>query len=263
MKHLPPAYIHGLGWRSAKGRPYGRRFGLHRLQHSMEIDGTRVSPTFVYEGKNASASGWIATVGGEDLDLASTGTDPTYDEAVPWVSEEDRSVSINGGEVFEAPQNSPFGLGENDFVLEAVLEFPADSTFRYACGIRAGGVLWALTQTTGNKLQLILNDGSTQVLCLSKNTLSSGWLHCICFGDRSADASMYIDGTNEQATAISTVGGISPAAPWVIGARPDSVGSSKWSGGLAFFALWQSSGWLSDSTNDGIASSRYSQLVGL
>lgn len=101
---------------------------VDRLSSDLTINGTTVSPTFVYYGGDASGSGWTAATG-DNLDFVSAGTDPTYNAGSPLLgATNDDSVDFNAGDYFAEASAGSADVTTEDLVFEIVFQAAGSGT---------------------------------------------------------------------------------------------------------------------------------------
>ncbi|KKL05838.1 hypothetical protein LCGC14_2602030 [marine sediment metagenome] len=66
--------------------------GVDNLDPNLTINGTTVTPTFRYNGKDANGTDWAPWTYGETLDWVSNGTNISFNQGSPLLGSNDDSV---------------------------------------------------------------------------------------------------------------------------------------------------------------------------
>jgi hypothetical protein len=246
--------------------------GVDRLSASLTLNGTTVDPAARYKGGDASASGWDAWTYGDDMSLSGSGTAPEYNQGSPVVgNSSDDSVRFNGSNYgFIGSTAATAQPGTNDFVYEMILERPNLATLQYPfnhLGASGGGIFTRYNSANG-QITLQFSDGTGNISLTTQTNVEYGWFHIMWFCDRSLSGSnglrCYVNGQSVNGTNPSArQGSIAPTTALSFG-RNTSY-SAPYTGRIAYFATWNSSGWLDHSSmteTDALALDRFQTLVG-
>lgn len=220
--------------------------GYTNLSNDLSINGSTVSPTYVYRGHEASVATWTAHVG-SNVSSASTGTDPTVDSYTPFTDTTCESVKFNAGKIYQAASNTIYDLANEDFVFELIFaNVNADQTL-LAKKAQAGSGTGYLFNTVSNGSSIRLSMSGSGGGATPSVTLTQGlvWHHVMFFGDKSENSTNgclgYVNGSAGSGVNISGVGSLTNTSTFTIGAN--SVSSTKWSSHLAYAAMWKQSDW--------------------
>lgn len=233
--------------------------GVSALSQTLTINGTSVTPTFWYQGENASASGLTATVGD---DLTAAGSGGTFQDDVPMPTATGKAFSPDGTRYFKASDTSFGDIATEDFVVEVVAALPTTNGLVTAYKIAAGPVGWVLGCSGANKWSMTLY-GDASVQTLSAATMVPGhWYHVLFFADKSGSGAFYVNGDASGTPAgISGVNDISSAGLFAIAAS--SAGASVADRPIAHVAMWKSASWLDTHLQPTIAQQRFATLCGV
>ena len=244
--------------------------GVDLLPRSLTINGVTKSPTFWYNGGDASGDGWSAEVGGASGDLTlQAGAVPNYNQGSPLGqqgnggsnSTNDDSVIFNAGGYFKAG-NSDFGqITTEDFVFELLFKTPALGGSERICGKWVTSEGYAFYLYGSGYVHLYLQGSGTVDITLTGQLAASSWYHLMAFGDRSGSCAGYLCGAAAGTPAvISTLSSLTTTEELQIGAAGDGL---PYPGGIAQFAMWQGAAWLNSHSQDDLAAARFRQVRGL
>lgn len=244
---------------------------VSNLPQDLTINGITVSPSFRYEGKNATTSGWTATVG-PNLTIASTGTDPLVGRDTPLIESADKAVRVMGGTVWDCSNNSAHQVTTEDLVFEIFGAFGTTGGVQNLMGTYgSSGVGWRLyTNLTQIILQLVISTNTNMIINLDA---AESWQHLMFFVDRNDGTSngcrWYKNGVlNNTAIPSASTGDISNSNPFVIGAT--AVYGSKVSdtSDIAYCAMYKRSNWFAGGAQNStdwelVARTRCAQIAGI
>jgi hypothetical protein len=238
--------------------------GIAQLSNSLTINSITESPTFVYEGKNATVPTWIATIG-NNLASASTGTDPTPEQGTPFIDETDKGVLFNNGKVY-AEAGTTFGdVGTDDIVFEVVFRCTSGITSSFVCKRdSASNDGWVSFINTSNQLVFNIDDGTASINVTSGVLTPGAWYHAAFFGDRSGSGQWYINGTasGSAASLSGAANTLDVVAPLVVGAlREDFINKSQ--DIIVYLALWHRGAWLDTHLQATVSMDRFSRVSGI
>lgn len=241
----------------ARERFLAAKNGLSNLSQTLTINSQTVSPTFRYEGKNATVSTWTATVG---EDLTGAGSGGTFGLSVPFTDGLDKAVNGDGTRYWVAP--SSFVTGTRDIVLEAVLQFSATSTAHIA-STRITSKGWYIREHLGNgyiAFGIVGDAGSAQ--CITNPSLVDGaFYHVMFFCDRSGSIQGYVNGIARGGpSVVSAIGSV--ADDGSLGVAATSTGTTPYDKSIVYIAGWFQDNWLDTHLQADIAAERFAKLTG-
>lgn len=244
--------------------------GTQNLSNDITINGTTVSPTLMYEGKNLTGTtSWIPTIGDT---LTASSASYRYNLPTPFNNETDKSI-INthpGYGFVKTADNTYPGLTTEDYIWEIIF---STSDLAGAAGAlsaifykRATMPSYFLRQS-GSSMSYIAHDGTTQLsnLAIGISLLPPySWYHLLIIHDRSSGIQAYANGVAGTADARSCVNTLNDTStPFVLAAQA-ATGSNNWNGNLVRVALWKApSGWLNSYLQPTFAQQRFFALMGL
>lgn len=260
-----PGVVRSLGGVSDEGllfQAFAGESSLANLSQELSINNNTLTPTYRYEGKNASASGWTATVG-TDLVLASSGTDPTYQELTPLTGSTDKAVKFAAGKTFQAASTSTYDLSADttsDLIWEAVFQVPFDFSQVVIYGKYTGadlGPLLLVEATTG-----LLKHYGTVVMTMGSLT-AGAWYHVLVMTDRNSNTRCYLNGSLSGTPTASSVAEMSNTMPFEIGGYANAT--NKGNGRIALVQHWRAAAGTINTTaeQDSIAKERFARLIGM
>jgi len=245
---------------------YSLENGVDYLNPVLTINGITETPVFRYKGGDASASGLPAWGYGPDLDFASAGDDPTYNDGSPLLGANDDSVKFNNGDFFRYDASTTFAdITSEDIVMEmVVVRGGLGGIFSKRDSSNHG---WVIQDET-NDIRLLLSDPDGDNVSIITNALAAGqWIHLMFFVDRSnvIGGAVYINGTNETLTiigSITDIGTLVTSANLAVGAlRFDGVLKSL--ANVAYVAMWKRDAWLDTHLQAAVAKERFAKLTGV
>ncbi|NIU03756.1 MAG: hypothetical protein GWN29_04870 [Gammaproteobacteria bacterium] len=236
--------------------------GAAALAQSLTINGTTVAPTFWYQGENASASGWTATVGD---DLTAAGSGGTFGDDVPMPTAAGKAFNGDGSRYFSASDTALGSMTTEDFVVEGIICQNTGSNGRFASTFTTG-YGWAFYNNANDKLAMyIYSAGGGQNIQTAAASVSPGiWYHFMAFASRSTTGfgQAFLNGTASGAAVdLSSVTDISNSQPLTLGA--DADGTNAADRPIAFVALWKRANWLDTHLQATIAQQRFATLTGV
>jgi len=235
--------------------------GLNQLSDSITINGVTNTPTIRYKGGDADATDWDAWAYGTTL-TRQAGTAPTYNFGAPFLDANSDSVRFNGGNRYQAGDNTTGEFTNEDMVFEVVFQYNGDGKVIAAKRSGSTGAAWLLYITGLGQIALRLDDGSNVAETTSGTGLvTDAWYHAMAFADRSGSARIFLNGVGGTAASISAVGDISVAAPMTIGSYSNGV--IPFESAVAYVAAWGSDNWLDTHDQAAVASERFVKLAGV
>lgn len=225
--------------------------GLSNLEQDLTINGTTVSPTFVYEGKNATAASWAASVGS---DLTATGSGNTLGLGTPFLDNTDEAVGYVSSMHYYAPTLTYAQPGTNDFVFEVVFRAGAVSDTGYLLRTISGTGFY-LAQTSGILLLSVVGAGGSTTAGTPALT-PGAWYHVIGFVDASGGIKMYANAVAGATTGdMTSVGSVENGYALKVGYLHENP--------LAYAAMWIAPDWLDTHLQADIAKERFAKLCGV
>jgi hypothetical protein len=234
--------------------------GLTNLSSSLTINSTTLTPVARFEGGEADAASWTATIG-ENLAIGSSGTDPTVGRYTPF-TDAGEAVKINSGKIYVAANTAfldPVSDTE-DWIFESVFKYVATGAEQSVFGKFSSAGNKGLLQTI-NGSSLLRHYGVATAA--GGSTLVSGcWYHVMAFADRNGNTRCYLNGAFEGSSASGTTGH-GNSETFAIGAW-NSGGTSKFAGDIALVQIWKATGGTINTTaeQDSIAKERAVRLSG-
>ena len=235
--------------------------GASKLPRDLTINGQTVSPTFWYEGRNASTSDWVATVG---QDLTGKGSGGAVGLACPTPSDVDRAAGGEETRYWDTDDADFADISTEDYVIEVVLKYKTGVQTavlsKYTpLGNDSGYLLY--TPSAGNMYLYTADDsilsGASVILTGLQEDV---WYHLIYFIDRSGSGIGYANGSPGSAVVVSGFPNCSTVNEFRINAFADAAG--KGSQELAHAAMWKRDDWLDTHLQADLAEERFARLTG-
>lgn len=227
---------------------------LANLPQSLTINGTTVTGSFIYEGKNVSAGNpWTATVG-DNLLIAPAGS-PSFSAGVPLTSTTDFAVTPNLTS-WQAASSAFADIGTDDFVFEGLIKVSpttARAQVFYTTTTNVGG--WWI-RTDNERIQALFYDTDNDLTILGTgigDTTLSTWYHFMIFGKQGSNAALYVNGEH-SATSAAILDGT-----YTNNHAVKAVGRNT----IAFMGMWQSPSWLDTHLQADLAKERFHRLCGI
>lgn len=233
-------------------------FGIAALPRDLTINSITVSPTYWYEGRDASLTEWTARhgLGGT---LVAEGSGGGVNITPPTAGTTDRAVDTSTTRRWQGTAN--LDRGSKDFVLEFVGAFPAEAGYAMACGTRPDQGFVLLKDTGATRFTLWVNGSVLAIINGATGLVAGNYYHVMAFYDASGSCQLYVDGVASGSPAVvSTVGSITDEENFQIGAYGNDT--LPWNEEIAFAALWESSGWL-DTHLQGVLAAARAAIVGI
>lgn len=237
----------------------GLMSALANLSQPLTINGVTVQPTFLYEGKNATTSEWVATVG-QDLPVSGSGADPSVDEETALLSTTDKAVSFDGK--YYAYGGAAAGYaspGTDDFVIEWVGRCgPSAAVNQYLWrSYSSTGLLLYITSSGQLRLTAVGASAGAGIVSDVGAIAAGAWYHGMVIIDASGYAQVYVNGeASGAAVDVSGLGTIiNDLAPRLGG---NTVGGQF----IARLAMWQGAIWLDTHKPDALVAARFKALCG-
>jgi hypothetical protein len=230
--------------------------GLGQLDQSLTINGSTVSPTFVYYGADAvGGATWPAVVGD---DLASAGAGSPVNSISTPLLDGTLALEMNATlDYWKASTSSFAEINNDDFVFEVVMRTPSTALRRNFCytTVSANSGWWL--RTDGNRFQVLVYDaGGTGQVAQVSNLADNSWIHVMVFGHQGGKLAASVNG-----------GAVGVSAGTLNGSPTNNVPLSNGQGAarqsLAYVAMWQKASWLSTHDNVTIAKERFHKLIGI
>jgi hypothetical protein len=247
------------------------------LPASLTINGITVTPTFVYKGKDATASSWPADAYGETLSIAGSGTVPTINDGSPLLGSNDDSVKFELGKCYQPADAIPGDVTTEDMLFEIVWRPYQTAATYHDTFCKANGAVntkgWSFTDmAAATGLVFYINDG-TNFSYIITNVTAGVWYHCLIYVDRSDVAATGISkGLNGTFTAggtnnPSSVGSITSTGKLSIGGA-SAIGTNLSKSNVAYFAMYKQANWFAggatNTTQWGtFTAERFARLQGL
>lgn len=231
--------------------------GVSALSQTLTINGTSVTPTFWYQGENASSGGFTATVGD---DLTAAGSGGTFNDDVPMPTATGKAFNGDGTRYYAASDTTFGDIATEDFVFEAVFSLSTTNAQPVFYKISTEG--YQLRNLVAAGVRLVVT-GAGGTVNISSGALVPGvWYYLIAFGDASGSAQIYINGdASGSAQSIASVGTMTNSGALAIGAT--NVGTSIYNRPIAHVAMWKSASWLDTHLQPTIAAQRFATLCGV
>jgi hypothetical protein len=245
---------------------------ISNLSQALTINGITVQPSFRYEAKNATTTGWTATVG-PDLATASSGTDIQVGRDTPLLDSADKAVRVMNGEVYQcATDEDAHDIGTEDFVFEWFGSTSATGVYcsKYLNNITPG---WYLGGDSGNAVKFYIYNGTSSIFAGSSGAALEGWTHFICFCDRSEGSTNgfrgYINGVLVRSENPSSfTAALSNTSKFTIGSHTALTSKQNDTSDQAYMAMYKQADWFAGGAQNAtdfelIARTRCSQLAGV
>jgi len=241
------------------------RSGVANLDEDIEVNGTTVSPTFVYYGGDADGTNWIPRTGGQTLTLTATPV-PTYNDGSPCLGTNDDSVKFNDGGFYDGTDND---VATEDFVIEVLFKHQADAG-RYLISTYDGSTGYILYTNSDNARLYIEDSGGSSTLNTGAVLTPGCWYYLLAYVNRdeaSVNGSFfYINGVAVgSGKDSSAVTGTLNTNEFQLGAS--YLGSAKSTCNLAYCSMWKysdlfSAGAQGEAEAANLAASRFAQVSG-
>jgi len=239
--------------------------GVANLSSDLTINGSTVTASYVYYGGDASASGWSARVGGEDLSLVSVATPPTYNDGSPLLGADDDSVKFNGSDYFIAGNQTFGNITTEDFVIEGIIKIDPASAPRFLNKYGANQGYFAGCSSSAIRVQF--GDSVTAKAITSLVLSDYCWHHFLCFVNKDEasvnGSQLYVNGiASGVGVDVSSVGSISRNVALQLGSSFNTYDEN-----LAYCAMWKKASWHQAGAAGPtewatIAATRFAQLTG-
>jgi hypothetical protein len=236
--------------------------GISGLPTSLTINSITKTPTWWYEGRDASLTNWTSRTGAETLTAQGAGGEIGID--VPTPSTSDKAAHRIAGTTRYWKGTTIASTGTDDLVIEAVIMFMnAPSTFistRNGSGSLSGIML---RRVAGNLTFQLVIDGVAAPSITAGALGDYTWNHVMIFCDRSGSGQIYVNGAASGAAAAisSASGSLSDQGPLSIGDNPDGGGATTVTQ-VAHIAMWKGANWLDTHLQATVAASRASIVHG-
>ncbi len=230
----------------------GAQYGIDALDAQV----FSTDPTGRYRATDATANSWPAWTYGETLTTSQT---LTLNTGSPWLGANDDSWYHASAPRLENASWNP-AVGTNDFVFEwfGVVEGNGNILVIDPDNATADTIK---IQWSTNKFQCTLHDGTNTVTADTATTLVKDcWQHIMCFADRSANMSWFVNGSaSGTPQAITTVTGSLTGTTGVdVG---HDAGGGDLEGRWGYMAFWVGSG-IIDGTEATVAAERSAKAWG-
>lgn len=239
---------------------------VDRLDASLTINSTTVTPTFVYYGGAATSTTWAGEVG-DTITLSAAGS-VAFDQGSPLLGTNDDSVAFDGTNYYQ-PASFSFGdIATEDFVIEAVVKITTVNDFNAILSKRnTSNDGWYLSVNSGNSTLRFAGDETASAnafgINATANSISANaWHHILVFADRSGNLSFFVNGTSQGSGAISAVGTMSTNNAYLTVGALRTDGNSPFDGSIAYIAMWKQASWLDTSNQSSLAQERFLKLTG-
>lgn len=241
----------------------GAGSGISALSQDLTINSQTVSPTFRYEAKDATLSGWTATVG---ANLTAAGSGGSVDLDTPLANDTDKAVDCAGTRYWNSGDSTLYTMGTDDVVFEFVAQ--VGTVFQYFLGatnLGGSSVGYAVynSSAAADRMTITIRVDDLSVASAFTENLTNGhWAHFMLFIDRSGSMQWYVNGAASGSPVSVT--GIAAAqstnwGPWILGGANTG---SHWQDEIAYAAMWQSGSWLDTHLQEDVASTRAAKLTG-
>jgi len=241
--------------------------GVANLDEDIEVNGTTVSPTFVYYGGDATNSDWTAQVGETLTKIAGT---PTLNDGSPCLGSDDDSVLCDGSTYYQDSGSSFGDIGTNDVIFMGLIK---GGSSKYLASKRDGSSEGWNISCTGTRIALVMEDGSTNTATVygaSNSFLDGEWgffVICIDRDEASVNGSSIITNGSLTGTGVdfSSVGDADSTVSLTFGAT--TTGTSGFDSNIAYFAMYQGAdlfpgGSLNVEIFENLAAKRFAQVSG-
>jgi hypothetical protein len=240
------------------GNPEG--FGIAGLPQDITINGTTVSPTFRYEGKDATLSSWTSVVGETLTAAGSGGTVGLY---VPTPDETARAVNSEGTRYWtDVGATAIADLGaSSDMVLECVASFTTVAN-GYLVSTRESSLGWFLRRgSTADRLLFYINGTSGARSVNGNANLTEGaYYHILVFHDADGSTQMYVNADVSGGAVSGATGDVVADGNLSIGAT--SSGAIPGNKPIAYAAMYQGTDLLDSHLQPDFVQERFARLTG-
>ena len=246
--------------------------GVDNLDPSLTINGTTVTPTFRYNGKDATATEWNAWVYGVNLTTV-IGSGGAFNQGSPLLGANDDSVDSEGTRGWTSPSANDNGIGTGDIVFELVAKAPVTSNTRLFTNRDASNSGFEVFAVSSDRIFVLIGDsGGQDNYGTTAGTFVPGyWYHVMIFINRdeaSTDgARFYINGVEaDSGRDFSSKSGSLASTDNFDISHTDST--NFWDGNIAYIAMWQQADWHQAGASSPtewatIAQERFNRLIGI
>lgn len=235
--------------------------GLDSLDEHIYINGQLRSPVFLYKGRHATTSSWVATHG-SDVPIVNAGADVTPNQDADIVNGAGQAVDFTGDDYYQMASSATYQQGTNDYILEMVMQANITTNdkiplIKFQSSPRQGTILnWTL----GNCFLTTAYNGTDY------NAASDGggglsdddWVHVVAIADRSGSQIVYVNKVAGTAVDISAFAGqsISNSGQFALSS------SASYKRRIAWCAVWAGNNWLDTHLQPTFVTSRYNTIFG-
>jgi len=212
--------------------------GVHNLDTIMDVDGSKVEPTFIYLGGMATANTWLPYKYGDTLSIVRTGDAPTLNDGSPLLGPLDDSVRGNFGKNYQRVGDNDYANLSGDDVWVKVICTYADETTRIFSK-QSGAAWFELQQNPSSQLRMAFGPPSNVLIV--PGLLEGEWYVLDFVFDRSGSARAYKNGLPVDTEDITSVVELDTPGSFNVLGWQHSVNTTT--GSLAYLALWQKAGW--------------------
>jgi hypothetical protein len=242
--------------------------GVSLLDRDLTINSQTVSPTFWYNGSQATTSTWTAEYG-SNLSITGSGADVTANYGSPFFDGTD-SLKFNTTKYFQEATNAIGNPRTDDFIIELCGYIPTPGSSVYRCPVSkylhsAPYYGWFIQSgspsATGINITFYYN-GAGQTIT-SPAGITNSFLHLMWFFDRSGSGICYANTSAGSAVSLAAVtGDVNPDVPLVVGRRNGvaSQNSDQW---ISHIAMWKGANWLDSHLQPTLVAERFYKLCGI
>ena len=216
--------------------------GLTGLGADITLNGFTVSPTYLYDGADATLSTWDAVVGPA---LTGSGSGGQVDRGVPWNNTTDKSVNPEETRNWSGTP-STISITE-DYVLVAIVNSQSINDPRSVFGVEStiSGTGINLRKNLNDEWELIHSDNILTSNNVFTGAWSEGWQVVVVAADRSGNAYCSVNGgAVVDGGALGGTAGIDVNTVYAANYQ----GVNTFRGEIGRFALYRRASWLTGST---------------
>lgn len=236
--------------------------GIANLSPYLTINGSTVSPTFLYYGNDATASTFPAQWG-EALPITGTGAAPSLNQPAYGNGDNDSMVVGSADMNYTSLSSSYADSATDDIVLELVGFWDGTADFKTIIAKKSSSSAgYGIQFTPTGAISLIASDGTNNAISTSTDTIQAGtFFHYIGFIDKSGSICGYLNSAQTPAASAGAVGSMTTTSGLSLFAFTGSSNRSQ--SGIVSVSMWQQSAWLDTHLQAAVAAERFQKWSGI
>jgi len=244
--------------------------GHSLLDDSYTVNSIDQSAMLRYEGNDATTSDWTASAG-DDLAIASTGTDADPDWPSPGIG--DTSVRLRSGKYYQSGNNTNGAITTEDFIFEFVVSaHNPDAGTGEIFGKRISQPGYSAQLSLGNLVFYIRDSVVNVTVTVPLTNPQDKWAHVMLFADRDEASTngchVYINGLLAGSSNISTVSGSLDSGSTVFTVGASGTSSIRYNGAYDFLQIAKRASWFAGGATNAtqwaaVAKERFAKYAGV